>query len=358
MAALQETRDYLELDPAVVTGVGDEQATVLLSDGSEISLGMDALSWARPYLTVDSRGAARGPRATSSLSAISSACAANSRPRGPAEADAEAEAEEDAALSAPGQRWVLTQIPDIQGALVSLDPNNGAVRALVGGFDFSLNQYNHATQAARQPGSGFKPFVYAAALKHGVTPSSIFMDAPLVFDDQNLESEYRPDNDSNSYNGPTRLREALYRSINLVTMRVLLEVGASNVLDYSRRFGFDATAFPRNTQLAVGGGTMAVTPMQMAVAYATFANGGHRIKPHIIDEVYDIDGNRLLKSAGPRGVQELRNSPGAHRSGRSPRTHAAAKSPARVQTSRGSPVPVRWKRCRKIDIEAAQDQAQ
>jgi penicillin-binding protein 1A len=194
---------------------------------------------------------------------------------------------------------VLTQIPDIQGALVSLNPDTGAVQAMVGGFDFAINQYNHAMQAARQPGSGFKPFVYSAALAHGVTPASIFMDAPLVFDDQNLESEYRPDNDNNRYNGPTRLREALYRSINLVTMRVLLEVGAGEVLDFSRRFGFDTSSFPRNTQLAVGGGTMAVTPMQMAVAYATFANGGHRIAPHLVDEVYDIDGSRIIKTRHP-----------------------------------------------------------
>jgi len=182
---------------------------------------------------------------------------------------------------------------------VSLNPDTGAVQAMVGGFDFAINQYNHAMQAARQPGSGFKPFVYSAALAHGVSPASIFMDAPLVFDDQNLESEYRPDNDNNRYNGPTRLREALYRSINLVTMRVLLEVGAGEVLDFSRRFGFDTDNFPRNTQLAVGGGTMAVTPMQMAVAYATFANGGHRIEPHVVDEVYDIDGNRLIKTHHP-----------------------------------------------------------
>ena len=123
--------------------------------------------------------------------------------------------------------------------------------------------------------------------------------AKSVFDDQNLESEYRPDNDDNRYNGPTRLREALYRSINLVSMRVLLEVGAGNVLDYVTRFGFETGNFPRNTQLAVGGGTMAVTPMQMAVAYAVFANGGYRVEPHVVDEVLDIDGNRVLKANHP-----------------------------------------------------------
>ena len=130
---------------------------------------------------------------------------------------------------------------------MSLDPATGAVLALEGGFDFGINQYNHALQAARQPGSGFKPFVYSAALQSGTTPASIFMDAPLVHDDANLESQYRPRNDNNRYNGPTRLREALYRSINLVSMRVLMRVGAGNVLNHTQGFGFDTGSFPRNT---------------------------------------------------------------------------------------------------------------
>jgi penicillin-binding protein 1A len=173
------------------------------------------------------------------------------------------------------------------------------VLALAGGFDFGMNQYNHALQAARQPGSGFKPFVYSAALDAGITPASIFMDAPLVFEDQNLESDYRPDNDNNRYNGPTRLREALYRSINLVSMRVLLDVGAGRILDYVPRFGFDTSTFPRNTQLAIGGGTMAVTPVDMAAAYAVFANGGWQIQPHIIRSVRDLEGEEIFRPRYP-----------------------------------------------------------
>ncbi len=306
LAALSEVPVYFDLDPAVVVDLQEDHATALLPSGDEIRLGMAGLSWARPYLTVDTRGAA--PRTPADVLSVGdvirvrqeavAATDAGDDPDGTAaDADDAATAPDDGET---GYRWVLTQIPEIQGALVSLDADNGAVRAMVGGYDFAINQYNHALQAARQPGSGFKPFVYAAALANGVTPASMFMDAPLVFDDQNLESEYRPDNDNNRYNGPTRLREALYRSINLVTMRVLLEVGAGEILDYSRRFGFDTTTFPRNTQLAVGGGTMAVTPMQMAVAYATFANGGHRIEPHIVDAVYDIDGRRILASRHPQ----------------------------------------------------------
>lgn len=301
LAVLRDTPIYSGLEPAIVTALDEQRARVLLSDGSEAELAMDTMRWAREQFTVDTRGPA--PEVPADVVAVGDLVRLRrewlpDQPAGDAAVD-----DPDPAGSgddaAPAFRWALTQLPDIEGALISLDPHTGAVRALVGGYDFARSQYNHALQAARQPGSGFKPFVYSAALANGVMPSSIFMDAPLVFDDQNLESEYRPDNDNNRYNGPTRLREALYRSINLVTMRVLLDVGAGKVLDYSRRFGFDTRDFPRNTQLAVGGGTMAVTPMEMAVAYATLANGGHRIVPHVLDEVRNIDGQRILKAHHP-----------------------------------------------------------
>lgn len=301
LQALDGIRDHLDLQAAVVTDVAEDQAAAMLRGGEQIQLTMDSLGWARPYLSVDARGPA--PSTPADVLAVGDVIRVR-REIAPAPADgaraggAPADSSPTGA-EGPAYRWMLTQIPAIQGALVSLDPATGAVQALVGGYDFNINQYDHALQAARQPGSGFKPFVYAAALGHGVTPASVYMDAPLVFQDRNLESEYRPDNDSNRYNGPTRLREALYRSINLVTMRVLLDVGAANVLDFARRFGFDTRSFPRNTQLAIGGGTMAVTPMQMATAYAVFANGGHLIEPHIVDEVYGIDGNRIVKAVHP-----------------------------------------------------------
>ena len=182
--------------------------------------------------------------------------------------------------------WRLGQLPDIQGALVALDPKNGAVRALVGGWDFHSMQFNHALQARRQPGSGFKPFVYSAALANGLTPASVFWDSPLVFDDANLETVYRPRNDSGEFsNRPMRLREALYRSRNVVSMRMMRHVRAQPIVDHVQRFGFEAAALPRNTQLAIGGGNMATTPIEMARAYSVFANGGLRIEPHVIDRV-------------------------------------------------------------------------
>lgn len=280
--ALKGVRTFGGLEPAVVTVLNDHDAEVLRANGKLVSVNMEAMAWARPYIDVNAMGNA--PNLPADVLAIGDLIR----------------------IQAIGERtptqeteWRLAQLPDIQGALVSLNPQTGAVLALEGGFDFGMNQYNHALQAARQPGSGFKPFVYSAALHHGVTPASIFMDAPLVFNDQNLESQYRPDNDNNRYNGPTRLREALYRSINLVSMRVLLKVGAGRVMDYVRSFGFDTDTFPRNTQLAIGGGTMAVTPLEMVNAYAVFANGGWRVQPHIVDRVIDLEGQTIFEAQHP-----------------------------------------------------------
>ena len=274
--ALAGQRARAGLLPAAIVAVGEDHAIAALADGTRVPVPFETMRWARPFLGVD----ARGPT-----------------PKAPAEVVKEGEI---VRLQATGEGWRFAQLPQIQGALVSIDANTGGVLALEGGLDFDLNQFNHALQAARQPGSGFKPFVYSAALDKGITPASIFMDAPLVFDDPNRESQYRPDNDNNRYNGPTRLREGLYRSINLVSMRVLLEVGAGQVLDHVRRFGFDTSAFPRNTQLAIGGGTMAVTPIEMATAYAVLANGGYGVTPYIVERVLDIDGNPVFEANHPQ----------------------------------------------------------
>lgn len=297
------------LEAAVVMDVDGESATLISNAAAEpVTLDLDAVRWARRWIDQDTRGPviARVDEVLAVGDLVRLEYLGRLAPAhaGEDEADAQAEAGasdagEQTASVEPRDTWRLAQLPEIQGALVSLDPNTGAVLALSGGFDFAMNQYNHALQAARQPGSGFKPFVYSAALDRGVTPASVFMDAPLVFDDANLESEYRPDNDNNRYNGPTRLREALYRSINLVSMRVLLEVGAGSILDYAPRFGFDTRTFPRNTQLAIGGGTMAVTPVDMVRAYSVFANGGWLVEPHIVTRVEDINGIEIFRARHP-----------------------------------------------------------
>ncbi|MEE8078682.1 MAG: transglycosylase domain-containing protein, partial [Pseudomonadales bacterium] len=305
---LQNYTLYADLQAAVIVDVSEDRAQAQLLGGERALLDMDSLRWARTFIDVDTRGPAVKKAADAvAVGDIVRIQQTGTRPPDPIEPGSPDDSQATIAIPAidgplaplPSKTWRLAQLPEIQGALVSLNPATGAVLAMAGGFDFGMSQYNHVLQAARQPGSGFKPFVYSAALHHGLTPASIFMDAPLVFDDQNLEAEYRPDNDNNSYNGPTRLREALYRSINLVSMRVLLEVGAGKVMEYVRRFGFDTSTFPRNTQLAIGGGTMAVTPLDMAAAYAVLANGGWRVEPNIIERVIDIEGEIVFRPRHP-----------------------------------------------------------
>lgn len=266
---------YGSLTVAAVVDLTEDAATVVNQPGEFITLSFTDAAWARPYIDANLRGPP--PTQFSDYLQIGDVVRIHFRE----------------------ERWRLAQLPEIQGAIIAMDPQNGKVRAIVGGFDFYQNQYNHALQAARQPGSGFKPFVYSAALATGITPADIFMDAPLVFDDANLESQYRPDNDNNSYNGPTRLREALYRSINLVSMRVLLKVGAGRVLEHAADLGFATNKFPRNTQLAIGGGTMAVTPSDMARAYGILANGGYLVEPHVLDFIRDRNGQEIYRANHP-----------------------------------------------------------
>jgi penicillin-binding protein 1A len=263
------------LEAGVVMDVANDRFTAVRINGESVVVGAAQFGWARRLIDANSRG----PVPTTAADVVA---------RG-----------DVIWLKQLADGWALSQMPEIQGTLVAMSPRTGAVKAIVGGFDFAANQYNHALQAARQPGSGFKPFVYSAALDSGVTAASIFMDAPLVFEDENLETTYRPKNDGARFNGPTRLREALYRSINLVSMRVLLAVGAGKVIDYVKRFGFDTSEFPRNTQLAIGGGTMGITPVEMARAYATFANGGFLVDPNILKEVRTMSGESIYKPTYP-----------------------------------------------------------
>jgi len=199
-------------------------------------------------------------------------------------------------------RWNISQLPAIESALVSLDPNDGAIRTLVGGFDFSRNQYNHVTQALRQPGSSFKPFIYSAALEKGFTPSTIINDAPLTFSTAQTGSEpWEPKNYDGKFEGPMRLRTALVKSKNLVSIRILQSIGPQYAQDYIKRFGFDPKLHPPYLTMALGAGN--VTPMQMAQAYAVFANGGYRVPPYFIERIEDNRGN-VLAQAKPQRAGE------------------------------------------------------
>lgn len=199
-------------------------------------------------------------------------------------------------------RWNIVQLPLVESSLVSVDPRDGAIRSLVGGFDFNRNQYNHATQALRQPGSSFKPFIYSAALEKGFTPATIINDAPLTFTASQTGSEpWEPKNYDGKYDGPMRLRTGLVRSKNLVSVRIIQAIGPQYAQDYIKRFGFDPKLHPPYLTMALGAGN--VTPMQMAQAYSVFANGGYRIPPYFIERIEDNRGN-VLAQAKPQRAGE------------------------------------------------------
>lgn len=200
-------------------------------------------------------------------------------------------------LALPGGGWDFSQVPKVEGALVALNPVNGAINALVGGFGYSSGNFNRATQGQRQPGSSFKPFVYSAALERGYTLASIFNDAPIVINDPSMDHPWRPQNDKGEYSGPIRLREALVRSRNLVSIRVLASTGMSYAMEYISRFGFDLHRMPYGLSLALG--TATVTPLELATGYAVFANGGYRITPFIIDHINDEQG-QVVYQAHPK----------------------------------------------------------
>ncbi|SEG01345.1 penicillin-binding protein 1A [Nitrosomonas ureae] len=212
----------------------------------------------------------------------------------------------------PDNVWRIVQLPGVESALVSIDSNDGAIRALVGGFDFYKNQFNHVTQAWRQPGSSFKPFIYSAALEKGFTPATIINDAPLSFSATQTGSQlWEPKNFDGKFEGPIRMRTALTKSKNLASIRILQAIGIRYAQDYITRFGFDAGRHPPYLPMALGAGS--VTPMQMAVGYAVFANGGFRIAPYFIKSIEDERGNVIEQfhpisvSSGAKRVIDPRN---------------------------------------------------
>ena len=196
--------------------------------------------------------------------------------------------------------WQIVQIPQVEASLVSIDPQDGSIRSLVGGFDFNRNQFNHVTQAWRQPGSSLKPFIYSAALEKGFTPATVINDAPISFSAAETGSKpWEPRNFESKYDGPIRMREALAKSKNMVSVRILRAITVQYAQDYISRFGFDPSMHPPYMTMALGAGS--VTPMQMAVGYTAFANGGFRVSPYFIQRIEDEKGN-ILEQAQPSQV--------------------------------------------------------
>ncbi len=260
-----------DIYPALITEVPGYAASAWLPGIGIIDIKWDGMSWARRYITENRRGPA--PRNTADIVKVGDIVRVR----------------EDA-----GGGWRLTQIPIIEGGLVSLDPDNGATLALVGGFDFYRSKFNRITQAERQPGSSFKPFIYSAALENGYTPASIINDAPIVYDDPSIEEQWRPENYSGRTFGPTRLRVALRRSRNLVSIRLLHAMGVRNALRHVAEFGFDTDNLPKNLSLALGSG--AITPWQLASSYTVFANGGYRVEPFFIERIETYSGELLFQA--------------------------------------------------------------
>ncbi|WP_425334597.1 penicillin-binding protein 1A [Paucibacter sediminis] len=199
--------------------------------------------------------------------------------------------------------WTITQLPEVEGAFISLDPRDGRVRAMVGGFDYAKNKFNHATQAWRQPGSSFKPFIYSAALEKGFTPATVVNDAPLFFDASTTGSQpWEPKNYDGTFDGPLPLRRALAKSKNMVSIRVLQSIGVHYAQDWITRFGFEAEKHPAYLTMALGAGS--VTPMQMAQGYAVFANGGYRVSPQLVARLTDHKGKLLYEAGLPSQMDE------------------------------------------------------
>lgn len=279
---LKDQRVLGDLLPAVVTQVDEKSANIYIKGGERATLDWKALSWAQPYIDENHRG----PQPKSSDSVV--------KPGDFIRVVQEQSKERET-------YWRLAQLPKAEGALISLKPDDGAVTALVGGYDFYHSKFNRVIQAKRQPGSGFKAIIYSAALEAGFTPASLINDAPVVFDDPSLESAWRPENYSGKFFGPTRLRYALTKSRNLVSIRLLRSMGINHALQHAKRFGFNPDELPHNLSLALGSG--AITPMQMATAYAVLANGGYRIEPYFIDKI-ETDQKEILFQANPPRVCE------------------------------------------------------
>lgn len=250
----------------------DNSATIRFRGGGEVTLPWAGISWAKPFIDRENTGP--DPETVTEVLGVGDIIYV---------------------MPTANDSWALAQLPEAQGAVVSVDPDDGAIGALTGGFDFTISKFNRARQAYRQPGSSFKPFIYSAALEHGNTLATVILDAPVVISSAELETVWRPRNYSGRFSGPTRMREALVRSRNLVSVRLLLfETGIGNAVRHIAKFGFGDAALPRNGSLALGGGQ--ASPLDMAQGYATLANGGHQVQPYVIDAIFGPDGNTLYRA--------------------------------------------------------------
>lgn len=259
-----------DLTPAAITTIRDKSVVALLANGTSITIDWEGLSWARRRLTDNYLGVK--PDVASDILKIGDVIRVNYQ----------------------DGMWQIAQLPQVNGALVAIDPKDGAVLALVGGFSYQQNEFNCAIQAGRQAGSSFKPFVYSAALSKGFTLASIINDAPIVMSDTGENILWRPQNDTDKFYGPTRLREGLVKSRNLVSIRLLQVIGIPYAINYLQSFGFDSKSLPTTLSLALG--TATVSPIDLTAAYTVFANGGYKIRPFFIDHITNENGDKIYQA--------------------------------------------------------------
>ena len=270
--ALTPYRPVSGLVPGLVTEVEDDIAMVYLPNGQTIALELE--DWAAPFISRDRVGFK--PKSLKDVFAAGDVIRARMDDDG---------------------TWKLGQVPEVESALVSMNPVTGEIVALVGGYDFTRSKYNRITQGRRQPGSSFKPFIYSAALEKGFTTASLVNDAPIVFDDADLEQSWKPQNYTEKFYGPTRLREAMVNSRNLVSIRLLRAIGIDYARDYITRFGFDGEELPNNLTMALGTGS--VTPLSMARGYSAFANSGYLVQPEFIQLIRRDSGEVVYQTSPP-----------------------------------------------------------
>ncbi|MBF8268918.1 MAG: peptidase [Gammaproteobacteria bacterium] len=261
-----------EMRPAIITAIMESSVVTQIQGVGRVEMYWEGMNWARRYINENRRGPE--PKGAADIFQVGDIVRVKQDEYG---------------------QWQLTQIPDVEGALVSVDPNNGSLLALVGGFDFNRSKFNRVTQAIRQPGSSFKPFIYSAALEHGYTAASLVNDAPITVTGQNSGEVWRPQNDNQRSYGPVRLRRAITRSLNQVSARLLEDIGIDNGLQHLAKFGFDVNRMPHNFTIALG--SEGISPWESATAYSVLANGGYRIEPYFIERIEDYKGNVVYSAA-------------------------------------------------------------
>jgi penicillin-binding protein 1A len=268
---LEELKDVPTVNnliPAAVTELHDQEAIIRLKDGRHATIGWKGMSWIKA-----------GAEKAEDILDIGNVIY----------------------VSQLNNEWTITQIPQVEGAIVAMDPNNGAIYALVGGFDYEKSGFNRATQASRQPGSSFKPLVYAAAIENGFTAASLFNDSPIMNDDPSGD-EWRPQNHTKEFNGPTRLRVALSKSMNLVSIRLLQALGVRKAVSFLKSCGINASSLDQGLTLALG--TNHLSPVELAAGFSLFPNGGHKIDPYYIAKIVDYQG-KVIYTADPVTVCEV-----------------------------------------------------